>query len=524
MLSLDQLKKLHKDGITYAKKQAGWFFPPINESIDMQEELVQNAKDLNTFMAAVNITNPTFASAFNVPEPICDNCLLETTPPQFGQGSFGWYFLVGNFGNMAYNFTFVRNEIAPPGAVTLQDRNEAVRWFVCGGYGSSKTDWVTIPYDYIYMKYTPLTYSTFTLVGGGGDYIKNCTLETTQPMTFTFKLEFNDAKGQPHSVQSVQTSLVPPQKNAPNALTKFGLPGLASLYWSYTDMDVTSVIDSQPYFNGKGWLDHQTFKVSGVKGLLPNSGGNAAVFYTVLKALVGVPPINWTWMMIQDEESGIQYMIAASLPKGYNDNPSTFKPGLVMKPNGCNINKNAVPQNNPIVCSDARVKVNVVETVGGHPYPLEYEITLPGGKVVISRAVYGLNLFLNNPGQVSCESPGILFDRTGKKKIGYSVLEINGPLTNAEVAVNQLKHAGGNPTSQSSLGAVSKAQDNYQPLSRKIVAFIIILLPLILLIIVLIVIFTSKSGRWNRLWFVVALLLFVKIALVGYVIACIKLR
>ena len=521
MLSLTQLKKLHKEGMNYAKKEAPWFFPPIKELIALQEELVQNAKNLNEFMSAVSISPPSFTAAFNVPKPLCENCLLETTPPQFGQGPLGWYFLVGNFGNMAYNFTFVRTEIAPPGAVKFPDRNEAVRWSILGGYGTSPEDWVTIPYDFIYMKYQKLTYSTFVLTGSPGQYISHCTLKTVQPMTFSFEINFKDKNGKDHSISAVQVSRVPPQRNAPGAVTRFGLPGLASLYWSYTDMDVPfCVVDEKTYMNGKGWLDHQTFKLAGVMGFLPNSAKSAQVFFTVLKSIMGAKPVNWTWMYIQDEESGIQYMLSAGLPKGYNDNPSSFKAGLVLTPNGCNVYKKAVPHNMPSICSDARIEVVKVQTVGGHPYPLEYKVTLPGGKIVLSKAIYGLNLFMNGPGQISCESPGVVFDETGQKKIGYSTLEINGPLTKRQAAANMLKNSGANPADQTSLNVLGKGQDQEQPLNRKIVAWILFLLPFILFILYIVLIFVGKKQRWERLGLFVAMGLALNFVIASMFIAC----
>jgi len=520
MLSLDQLKKLHSDGMDYAVKNTSWFFPAISDLVSFQKQNIQNAKTLNQFMAAVSIAPPSFVSAFDVPKPLCSNCLLATTNPQYGQGLTGWFFLVGNFYlagvKMAYNFTFVRVEIAPPGAVKLQDRNEAVRWSVIGGYGTGPSDWHTIPLDYIYMKYNKLSYSTFTLESVDsqpGEWVQSCYFKTTQPMTISFSVQFKDAKGANHSVQATQISRVPPMRNAPHALVKFGLPGLASMYWSYTDMDVTAVIDNVNYSGGKGWMDHQTFKIGGVRGPFPGSVTSVPAFVTVLNTLFKPKPVNWTWMFIQDEQTGIQYMLSANLPKGYNDNPSTFKPGFVMKAGSCNVYKDAVPYNKPSMCSDARIEVSSVQTVDGHPYPLEYKVTLPGGKKVISRAVYGLNLFPNPGGQMSCESIGVVYDETGKNTIGYSVLEINGPLSNDEVNRNKLQYMGLNPADQSALNVLNKGGDPNQPVSRKIVAWLIFLLPIILLILFLIFIFAMKDGRRIRFALSVA------IAMIMYVVA-----
>lgn len=506
MLSLPQLKQLHSQGMDYTVKNTPWFFPAIKDLVTLQKNYVQNTKTLNEFMSAVSIAPPSFQAAFDVPEPVCDNCLLATTNPQYGQGNYGWYFFVGNFyltgKPMAYNITFARVEIAPPGAVTLQDRNEAVRWMVMGGYGTGPEDWVNIPYDFIYMKYNKLSYSTFTLesdLSQPGEHITRCSLSSLQPMVMEFNVEFTDLKGGNHAIHTIQISRTPPQRNAAQGLTKFGLPGLASLYWSYTNMDVDSMIDNTAYTGGKGWMDHQTFKIAGVQEF------QSQVFYTVVKTLIKPKPINWTWMFVQDEESGIQYMFAATLPDGYNDSPSTFKPGLVIKPNSCNVYEDAVPYNKPPICSDARIEVTEVQTVDSHPYPLEFKITLPGGKVVISRAVYGLNLFMNPTGQISCESVGVVYDSTGKKEIGYSVLEVNGPLSNNEVSYNLLKNIGVNPADQSAVNIIAKGQNQEQPTSRKVVAWLIFLIPLFLVVMFLIIIFARKDDRGGRFALCVAL-------------------
>ena len=519
MLSLSQLKSLYKEGIDYAKNKAPWFFPPIEDAISQQLQLVQKAPDLTTFMAAVNLSNPTFQGAFDTPVPIPQNNLLSTTPPQWGSGAFGWYFFVGNFGltddPISYCFTFFRCEVAPPGAVTLKNRGNAVAWFIGGGYGKNEQDWVTVPYEYIQMNYTPLTYSTFTLEGKGEKYIGDCYLKTTEPFVFTFNINFTDLDGNSHSVQSVSQSLVPPQQAGDRGYISYGFPGLASLYWSYTDMDVTAVIDGKTYYGGKGWMDHQTMKIAGVKAFVPGSTVNHQALFTVLKTISG--PANnqgWTWNMIQDLESGIQYMIATRLPKGYHDNPSSFQPGLKLKETICNMYKDGAPYIKPEGCKDLVIEISKVQVANGHSYPLEINFTLPGGKKVISRTVSGLNLFTNNAAQISCESPGILYDESGQKQIGYSLLELNGPLTRSEVITKALKLSGGDPSSQTQVSILNKAATGYQPTSRKIVAFLIVFMPLILLVVFIWLIFHSKKGRWDRFGLVVVVILLLEIVMV----------
>jgi len=508
MLSLSQLKKLHLDGMEYARKNTGWFFPPIDEVQQLQDSLIQNASTLNEFMSAVNLSNPVFGAAFDVPEPLCCDCLLKTTLPQYGQGSLGWFFFVGNFylqgTPAAYNFTFVRCEIAPPATVKI-DRNEAVRWFVCGGYGTSAQDWVVLPYDFIYMKYNQTSYSTFALVGGGGEYISSCSFSSNQPLTFVFTLDFKDVSGVSHSMNATHVTRTPPMQNGKGANVKFGLPGLASMYWSYTDMDIVCVLDGKTYNDGKGWMDHQTFKLQGVTGI-------SQVLYTVIKTLSGNKPINWTWMCIQDEQDGIQYMISAPLPKGYNDTPSTFREGVYITGLSCNVYHKAIPSINVTTPIKPTLQITGVQESNGHPYPTEYKIVLPSGKTVISKAVYGLNLFRNAGGQVSCESPGVLFDSKGNA-IGYSVLEINGPLSNEEVAINQLIASGGSKTDLSALKTISRAQNNEQPIFRIMVAFLIFLLPFFYIILCLIVIFRHKQGKDHRFKVMIKITLFILLSI-----------
>jgi hypothetical protein len=520
MLSLTQLKKLFKDGLDYANKNSSWFYPPIEDLDELQNSLVQSAPDLTTLMSAVRIPNPNIGAAFWTPKPVCDNCLLKNTQPLWGQANTGWYFFVGNFGKMVYCITFFRLEVAPPQVFKGQNRGDAVTWLIGGGYGTSVQDWSVIPYEYVQMTYVPLTYSTFTLEGKGTKYIESCSLKTITPMTFTFSIDYTDAKGAKHSIQTSQQSLTPPQAAAPNAFL-FNVPNIGSLYWSYTNMDVTSVINGVAYSKGKGWMDHQNLKISNPTGFFRGTSHLAQVVATVGKTITGPKITGWTWMFIQDQESGIQYMFSTALPKNYHSTPSSFKPGLVLpKASVCNVYKDAVPLNNPSNCSDLRIEVTKTQTVGGHPYPLEYHITLPGGKEIISRAMHGLNLFVNGP-SVSCESPGLVYDKTGKKTIGYSLLELNGPLTFAETTAQLIGLSGAKPT-DASVSAIDKGVKGYQPMSRKVVAWIITLLPLALFILFIILIFVWKQQRWERFGLFVAIWLAIQVIFAAVMIVSLR--
>ena len=521
MLTLANLKKLFKDGMDYANQNSSWFYPPIDDLDEIQNDLVQKATDLTTMVSAVRITNPNIGAAYWTPKPVCDNCMLKNSQPLWGQAPIGWYFFVGNFGNMAYCITFFRIEIAPPQVFKGQNRGDAAVWLIGGGYGS-QTQWNVLPYEYIQMKYTPLTYSTFTLVGTGSKYFGDCYLKSTTPMAYTFSVDYKDQKGVSHSVQATQQSLTPPQQAALNGFILGILPGMGSLYWSYTDMDVTFVVNGSVHNNGKGWMDHQNLKLANPTGLIQGSTRLSQVLYTVGKTLAKPSIVGWTWMFIQDMESGIQYMLSTELPKNYHSVPSSFKPGLVLPTARiCNIYKEGVPYNNPGACNDVRIEVSKVQIVGGHPYPLEYNITLPGGKQVVSRAVYGLNLFPNGP-QVSCESPGVVFDKTGTKKIGYSILEINGPLTFAEMGMQSLVLAGGDIKSQTSMNAIEKGQKGYQPTNRKVVAWLITLLPFIIFVLLIILIFVGKKNRWAKLGLFISVSMVVYSVLLGVIIVSMR--
>lgn len=517
--NLDQLKQLFRQGVSYSCKNASWFFPPHEKATQHQLELVNKAQNMTEFMSAVNIFNPTIAARFDVPKPVCTNCMLKHTNPQWGEGIHGWYFFVGNYGltdsPYAYCITFFRSEIAPPEAVKYPNRGDAVGWLIGGGYGN-KDEWINIPYEFVQMDYKELSYSTFTLEGKG-DKIKSCFLRTTQPMTFEFGLSFTDTKGTSRSIFSTQVSRTPPMEAGKHGFIGFGMPGYGSLYWSYTDMDIQSVIDSKNYTNGKGWMDHQNLKLAGVQGFMPGSTTSAQVLYTVGTTFAKPGVIGWTWNLIQDMESGIQYMISTILPDGYHDNPSTYKPGTVLpKAAICNVYKQGVPMVSPGSCEDLKCVVSKVQVVNGHPYPLEMNFTLPGGKKVVTRAVYGLNLFTNSSGSVSCESPGLLFDENNKP-IGYSLLELNGPLTKQEIVQNNLRLAGGDPTNQPVVQDIIDSMNTTQPISRKIVAFIIILLPLFLFIFFVVFIF-SRPRSWRKFGFVVVLTLVFQMIFASYMI------
>jgi len=320
-LSLQQLKDLYAKGMAHARKKfSSAFYPKYDKLCDYQLKLVSQAKDLTTMMNAVWIQNPVWSTAFIAPKPLCAGCELGHTAIQFGVGTIEWYFFYGISGDYVYNISFFKQEIAPQEVVdsVISDRSEAVRWNVVGGCGLISTQsWYPIQSEYIYMKYTQPTYSTFSLVGAGNNITVN--LQSNPPLQFSFDITYNSPDNKPHSLSVGTQARTGPTPNFPNSC-ECGL-GLGTMYYSYTDMTAVAVIDGGTAgLNGTAWMDHQL-----IKGGIPDNWYWQAV-ETVGNVLSPKKSAGWLWTTIQDYESGLQYMFVHGFgSKFYQDDISIKK-------------------------------------------------------------------------------------------------------------------------------------------------------------------------------------------------------
>lgn len=493
-MDLQQLKTLFSKGLDYANQNSSWWFPPNKEASDYQLQLANNAPDLTSFMSAVGIFNHTFINSFPGPQEVCKFCTIQQTPILFGNGTSGWYFLVGNFESFAYCITIIRVEIASPHVIKQEKINpsDAVAWCVCGGYGPVGGPWINIPYTFIQMKYTNPSYSTFTLEKttdpiNKNSPIKEFSFNSTTPMEFYFHIIFTDdtSSKKTHTITSTLRGRTPPMPNA-NGTCLSCVGDLGSTYFSYTNPIATAIFNNDKTLNGTGWIDHQTMKTFPPKSFWMN------VFITIGLQLSGDKGIGWTWLFIQDDTTDTQYMLSHQIDtRKYNDH---FNKGYVMKSDMvCNIYNKGVPNLQSKKClNNATIEVLDLTTIDTVKYPTSYKVTLPDGKIVVTKAMFGSNPFINSGMQSSYEMPGLLYDETGTKRIpGYGFLEINSmyPPDLYAKRVVQLTHA-----DPSKINIIKSATKITQPFSRKLIAWIAVIIPslLFLTFIIFIIYITTK--------------------------------
>uniref|UniRef100_A0A6C0ELH8 Uncharacterized protein n=1 Tax=viral metagenome TaxID=1070528 RepID=A0A6C0ELH8_9ZZZZ len=496
-LDLQGLKDLFKKGLRYAKKQfSSTLISGHDDLINYQLQLADKATTLQQLVAVSRIVNPVFANAFWDPKPVCDGCELQNTGIQFGVGTTGWYFLTAVVQGWCYNLSIFRLELAPPQVVVTTDRNQAVRWQIFGGYGKVGGKWYTMQDESIYMNYTQPSYSTFSLVGAGTT--KSLSFSSTQPMVFNLSMSFTDTNGAKHSFQSTMTPNVGPQSNAPNSCLGC-VPGMGSMYYSYTSMNTTFQIGQQAFTGGIGWIDHQNAKV----GQLENLYERALLYSVKPKKSRG-----WLWFAIQDKESGIQYMFTYFYP------PQKFyiqavKQNTVLEEKDIqiiNVYKEGKSYFKPTdtVMDASQTKVRVLDTIlaNGVNLPSKYAITLPGGKNVILVNASAPNVYPVAHAPYEC--PALLLDETGSRVIGAGLIEANFYLDNETYAKRMIVSAGGNYNNQGELQMVMNGLVPPQTGLQKFLTYMIVLIPLWILIAVLVFTLYKKDQRHVRL--IIALL------------------
>lgn len=474
--TLTQLKKLYKDGMNYAIKNESWFLPSKKDVVDYQLELADKATDLTSFLSAVSIYNWSWNSSFNSPKPIKNEDILKTTNYQFGNSPIGWYFLVGNCETIAYCITIIRCEIACSNVVKKSGikPEDAVLWCVCGGYGTNN-NWITIPYTILQMDYKKESYSTFKMEGIPDKIITKCQFGSDIPMQFYLKLDFIDDKNNKHSIDTRLIARGPPLPNAKNACLGCGA-GLGSMYWSYTHPSVTLNLNNKTY-KGNGWIDHQTFKTGGLNNPLANM--LACIKLGISKK---TPTLTWTWMYLQDEIEGKQYMISHTFDKP--NLKSYFVKGYVIdidKP-VCNVYKDSVSHIGKCI-NKIKIEVLSATLINNSNYPTSYKITINSKKVFITKADFGSNTFINSSLQDSYEIPANLYDKNNKR-IGQGFLEINGAFPKSDWIDRIIKYTNADPNKKDLL---LKSTDLTPPASRVFVALLPFIVYFILCIVSIII-------------------------------------
>lgn len=498
-LSLDQLKDLYKKGMEYARTKDFLLYSSNTSLCDYQLSLALQAKDLTTFMNAVWIPNPQWSNLFNAPKAVKCGTEIQYTGIQFGVGSLEWYFFYGIAGDYCYNLSFFKQEIAPPHIVKSLgiDPSEAVRWNVVGGCGKiSDQSWYNINSEYIYMKYTQPSYSTFTLEGSGEGI--TVLLSSVSPMKFNIALTFKDRDTKAnHTLNVIMLANSPPSPNFPNAC-ECGL-GLGTMYYSYTDVSSIISLDSPNTFTGTSWIDHQLVK----PGIVNNWYWRA--LSTVQNVISKNKTAGWLWTSIQDWESGIQYMLVHYFGKKYYIEDvfeNTIIPFQLI-----NVYKKGETYSKDEIDTEDFSCV-MTETIGG--LPKKYKIVLPGGKNVMLSIATSPNIY-NTPG-MSYECPAILTDSSGKQ-IGIGLIEANLYITNEVFAKRLINSAGGDSNNKDNVGIVLTGIEGNQTVFQKFLAFIIVLIPLWIILGALLYVLYGKdsigSDRKHRLIISIIILLVV---------------
>lgn len=473
MLSLTDIKKLYGQGMDYAKqKYKSILYSQDNAICDYQLSLVNQAQDLTTLMNAIWIgnVNSLWTTAFKAPKPICTGCELSYTGIQFGIAHVGWYFLYGIAGNLCFNLSFFRLEIAPKQVVEQAGIQpyQAVAWSVLGGYGTivpQGSEWYSIQSEWIQMAYEQPTYSTFTLAGQGKNI--QTTLYSLAPMTFQINTTYTDTNNKPHTLQINMNANTPPTANVPT--TCECAFGLGSFYYSYTDMSVSIIADGNTQTGGSGWVDHQLIK----NGIANTIYGQA--LQTVGSMYQKTVSPGWLWTTIQDHQTGKQYMFTHFFGKKFYISDVSISEELV---NGMiNVYEKGVPHFNPPSSSDLKmVMTRTIKSPSGINLPASYNITLPGGKQVVLSIATAPNVYPTS--FAPYETPAFLYDMNNNI-IGTGLIEANFYFDNNTLAQRLIQFAGGSVNDVPIvLNAMTKPQNWFQ----KLLAILIVFSPLLAII------------------------------------------
>lgn len=520
VLDLNGIKSLFAKGVHYAKEHfPKGLFKRADHMCDYQLSLANKAQDLNTLMGSVSLHNSVLSSAYKGQKPVCDGCEIQYTPIQFGVGNNGWYFGFGIAGDLCFTFGLNRQEIAPPQVVAEQgiEPSEAVRWEMGGGFGKVGGSWYNFPTESFYMKYSQPDYSTFSLVSGGqgpdakfksvalGTARADPTLSNTNPFQFTLNTTFiSPTDNKEHTLNVKMIANTPATPNVPKSGGRSNNTG--SLYYSFTDMDIIAKLDAEDSKVGKGWVDHQLFKI----GIPRNIMDQAKV--SVVNILSKIVTGGWLWFCVQDHETDTQYMfVHFFVDEFYKD---YIRLGKKIDPHAINVYQKGkvhyFPSRTDMDSSDTEIRLTKLINVNGYDLPAEYDIILPGGKPVILTLASGPNQYPNP--YASYENPALLYNAadTGKTKpIGIGIIEANGYMTNDEYAPRYISAAGGDVTDRRALKMVANMlSPNFsQSGGQKFLAFLIVLIPLWLLIITIVFILYKKNGRHPRVMIAITLLL-----------------
>lgn len=505
VLNLQGIKSLFTKGMNYVKDNFDMtLVESENDLCQYQIQLAEKSKDLNTLMNAIFISNSNkpFITYFKNPKEICTGCELANTKVHFGYASVGWYFIFGIAGNLCFNFSFFRQEIAPPKIVESEkiDPSEAVRWNVSGGFGTIGENpvWYSSKGEWLYLKYTENNYSSFSLIGtsDSGNTVVNF---FTDSMLFDITVNFTDTNSLKHNLNIKMKGNTPPLANFPNAC-QYCFYDIGNFYYSYPTMDIIVKADNLQEQMGEssGWIDHQF-----IKNTYPNNLTLRALTFLFSNVLEN----GWLWFAIQDNETRIQYMLTVHYKDTYI---KSIKIGEKLEADTINVYREGVPYYKPTntAYSYKDCEIVLLETIktSHGDLPSKYSITLPGGKKTILKINTAPNIY-ENIAIKSYETPAFLYDSSEKNIIGTGLIEANLYISKSDLSKNFIDLAGGNSTDKNQYDIVYNALNRKPTAWHKFLAILILLFPVLLIFLAILFILYKKENRKPRIGIAVCLLL-----------------
>ncbi len=430
-------------------RQSGTLLQPSNgKQLDILKQYAQSSTlTLNQLGALVSLSSltPNRNAGLDPIKPLGQDPLF-TSCSQFGTYTTDWYFLYAQCNDVAFTMCLFNSPVCNPkiAAKYKLALPDAHVYFLGGGITTNGGAWTPLPPMFLQGQFQCPTQGTFSWVSApqaAGAPIQSVSLQSPIIGTIQLGVSWLDSvTSQPRTLQAVFTSPTAPYLNGPKGCQPLCLSGVGSLYWSYTNMDVTvTTTGVTGTVQGKGWMDHQW-----LQGGKVNSNQVAAL--TNLTHLFSKPTVGrWLWINIQDEDLGQQYMIYVPLTE------KLVQQGDVLTPAFVNQYDN---QAGPRFWKGNTTKVTVNKLVvrNNYTFPLQYtiDIAVPSRDQVkgVRTLQYQLTslvdqmVIFNPMGAWSWEGPGVLVNTATGKSPGYCFLEANFALPSSQFVQTAAAQAG----------------------------------------------------------------------------------
>ena len=258
----DKLKKITIDRINSIEKKSTIFTPYNHENMRTCKNAIINSSNYSELVTAFLLTPNNSIDTYPI-YPIKN--IDDTIIFQFEQGVLGWYWGYAVFPEQNNNFGTVmyyimRNDL---GTKELREKynlniGETTVYTISIGVGLGKGQWYFNPEPIICPGTYEVSNKTNFTLECSTDILPKFILKNDNDK-LTLEFEYNDKKLNFGS----NTIFIKTNKariNGPNGCAPC-LSGTGTLYWSYTQLNSSSIIKindkSYNFKNGDGWLDHQ---------------------------------------------------------------------------------------------------------------------------------------------------------------------------------------------------------------------------------------------------------------------------